>query len=697
MAEQLGPYLLESRIGSGGMADVFLARGPSGVCVVKRPHPHLCANPEFVRMFLDEASVLAQLHHPSIAHIFDLGQSAGVYYLAMEYVPGFDLMTISLEHERQGEFMAADLAAKVIADAAGALDYAHKAVGKNGQPLSLIHRDVTPHNILVSTSGEVKVIDFGVARAAKSMHQTAAGLVKGKYPYMAPEQITGQAIDHRVDIYALGLVLYELLTNARAIAGELEFEQIDNARSARIKPVEQLRPNVPAPLKQILSQALHPQAAGRYQNAAQMQAELLNYLRTERHVVGREDLVRLFRVVAAEAAHQLPTFAPGKQAAPGDLSIRETMPAPDQLIEDTLPPPGSGINPIPSPEPAGRHDTYPSQSSSGSNPRAKMSDAAHNSRTDKSAAHQPPQPPPDSSSRPTDAMARVEVQLGGAAVPPILSPEPIPLVQMTEHPTYPGLPPPTKLIPSGVAKKMGLSPLDSSFRRTIVNTKKTPWALIVFVIAAVIGAGGVAWLYLKPPPEVIPPKPIEPAPVNTVKVEAPDAAVAVAPEPADAAVAVVEAVDAGSAAPEAPLAADTGTVTFTIQPAVTLLIGGKDMGKTGSGPVQLTLPGGPQLVTYVFDDGYRKQERIAVTPSAPKSVKLRFEKVHFQFTAQPSFSRLTIDARAVPVRLGLAETDLWEGEHRAVAVFDKLTISKTFTVKKDGHTTLDFNFFTEAK
>ncbi|MFT3838169.1 MAG: serine/threonine-protein kinase [Myxococcaceae bacterium] len=695
MAEQLGPYLLETRIGSGGMADVFLARGPSGVCVVKRPHPHLCANPEFVRMFLDEASVLAQLHHPSIAHIFDLGQSGGVYYLAMEYVPGFDLMTISLEHERQGEFMAADLAAKVIADAAGALDYAHKAVGANGQPLRLIHRDVTPHNILVSTSGEVKVIDFGVARAAKSMHQTAAGLVKGKYPYMAPEQITGQLIDHRVDIYALGLVLYELLTNARAIAGELEFEQIDNARSARIKPVEQLRPNVPGPLKQILSQALHPQPAGRYQNAAQMQAELLNYLRTERHVVGREDLVRLFRVVAAEAAHQLPTFGPGKVPVAGDLSIRETMPAPDQQIEDTLPPPGSGINPIPSPQPAGRHDTYPSQANS--NPRAKMSDAAHNSRTDKSAAHQPPQPPPDPSSRPTDAMARVEVQLGGAAAPPIMSPEPIPLVQMTEHPTYPGLPPPTKLIPSGVAKGMGLSPLDSSFRRTIVNTKKTPWALIVFVIAAVIGAGGVAWLYLKPAPEVvIPPKQIEPPPVNTVKIETPDAAVAVAPEPADAAVAVVEAVDAGSAAPEVT-ASDTGTVTFTIQPAVTLLIGGKDMGKTGSGPVQLNLPNGPQLVTYVFDDGYRKQERIVVSASTPKTVKLSFEKVHFQLTAQPSFGKLIIDGRNIPVRLGLAETDLWEGEHRAIASFEKFSIPKNFSVKKGGPSTLDFNFFTEAK
>ena len=179
MPEQLGAYVLDKRIGAGGMADVFLARGPKGVCVIKRPHSHLCASADFVRMFLDEASLLAQLHHPGIAQIFDLGQQNGVYYLAMEYVPGFDLMTISLEHERQGEYMAPELAAKVVADAAGALHYAHDAHSANGEPLHIIHRDVSPHNVLVSTRGEVKLIDFGVARAARTMHRTQAGLVKG--------------------------------------------------------------------------------------------------------------------------------------------------------------------------------------------------------------------------------------------------------------------------------------------------------------------------------------------------------------------------------------------------------------------------------------------------------------------------------------------------------------------------------------
>lgn len=308
MAETLGPYTLDKRIGSGGMADVFLAHGPRGVCVVKRPHPHLCANPDFVRMFLDEAAILASLHHPNIAEIFDLGQVSGAFYLAMEYVPGFDLMTISLEHERQGELMAPELCARIIADVAGALHSAHDAKHpKTGQALNLIHRDVSPHNVLLSTSGVVKLIDFGVARAATATHRTQAGLVKGKYPYMAPEQITGQDIDRRVDVYALGLVLYELLTNTRAIAGNTEVEQIDNARASRIRPIEQLRPNLPMPLRQILASCVHPDREGRYPTALALKEDLEKYLKFVGQPIGQEDLLRLFRVVAAEVAHLEPS------------------------------------------------------------------------------------------------------------------------------------------------------------------------------------------------------------------------------------------------------------------------------------------------------------------------------------------------------------------------------------------------------
>jgi serine/threonine-protein kinase len=334
MAERLGPYTLDKRIGAGGMADVFLAEGPGGVCVVKRPHPHLCANPEFVRMFLDEASLLARLTHPGIARIDDLGQVGGVYYLAMEYVPGFDLMTISLEHERHGELLAPELCARIVADVAGALHYAHEALDASGQPLHLIHRDVSPHNILLSTTGEVKLIDFGVARASVTRHRTQAGFVKGKYPYMAPEQITGQAIDRRVDVYALGLVLYELLTNVRAIAGQTEVEQIENARWGRVRPIEQLRPNTPMPLRQIVASCLLVDPEGRYPTAQALQQDLEKYLQYERKVAGREDLLRLFRVVAAEAQAEAPAGDVWLPATPTDLDTPRSVPEAALTAED---------------------------------------------------------------------------------------------------------------------------------------------------------------------------------------------------------------------------------------------------------------------------------------------------------------------------------------------------------------------------
>ncbi|MHB8875022.1 MAG: serine/threonine-protein kinase [Myxococcaceae bacterium] len=211
MGEILGRYTLYRRIGVGGMAEVFLAReaqegGGERLCVVKRAHPFLASDTSALRMFLDEAQLVAQLRHPNIVQIFDLGSINGAFYIAMEYVPGFDLLTIVQEHERQGELIAEAVAARLVAQAAAALDHAHRAVGQDGRPLEIIHRDVSPQNILLSTGGEVKLTDFGVAKASIAKHATQLGIVKGKYAYMSPEQIAGNPVDCRTDIYALGLV-----------------------------------------------------------------------------------------------------------------------------------------------------------------------------------------------------------------------------------------------------------------------------------------------------------------------------------------------------------------------------------------------------------------------------------------------------------------------------------------------------------
>ena len=324
MAAQLGRYTLMNRIGSGGMAEVFLARGPAGVCVIKRMHERIAEDPDLVRMFLDEASLAAQLNHPGIARVFDLGESGGQYFFAMEYVPGFDLYTVLQEHQARRRFVTPQVAARVAADIAAALHHAHEAVSARGQRLNIIHRDVSPQNILVSSFGQVKLIDFGVARASSKLHQTRAGLVKGKAAYMAPEQVVGGAIDRRVDIYALGLNLFELLTNRRAIKGEQEMEQILNARAAELHDVEEFRKDVPISLRAVMQKCLHPKPEGRYATADLVRADLEQWLANSGLTVQREDVMALLQLVPADPTHVFEPQARGGR--PGDSTVRPSAP-----------------------------------------------------------------------------------------------------------------------------------------------------------------------------------------------------------------------------------------------------------------------------------------------------------------------------------------------------------------------------------
>ncbi|MBX7097861.1 MAG: protein kinase [Myxococcaceae bacterium] len=644
MADRLGPYLLDKRIGAGGMADVFLARGPHGVCVIKRPHPHLCATPEFVRMFLDEASLLAQLNHAGIARVFDLGQDGGVFFLAMEYVPGFDLMTISLEHERQGEFIAPELAARVIADAASALHYAHEAVGTNGQPLNIIHRDVTPHNILLSTRGEVKLIDFGVAKAAQGMHKTQAGLVKGKYPYMAPEQITGQAIDRRVDVYALGLVLYELLTNARAIEGDTEVQQIDNARSARIKPVEQLRPNTPMPLRAILAGCLHPDPAGRYPTAAMVASELEGYLRTERQVVGREDLLRLFRVVAAEASHLSPIpleaqvapplASPQPGSPPDDQTLRR-MPAvephatePSMLAQRT------------STEPHFGHGTNPQfPQGIGGSAGAEGRTLLENRVPDAVA----PQPAP---------IQLTQTALGPQA--PLPAPAPIPLTSPAPAGPRPG---------SGgkglvLAAVGALALLGAAVTFVLWPSATTPAVDPKGVLLAVADAGET-------------PEPLEDAGAVAETSGEPDAGVELAQAEPDAGAAVV-----------APVARDPAVLSADCTPASTVVVDGKPRGAT---PLELQLPPGQHTVLFVSEkDGFRRLTSVKLDPGERRQLAIRAQRATLEVSLEP-FGRLSLDGKVIAPATSFKEIQTWDGRHvlEGFQAELKKTVRETVDLKPD--------------
>jgi serine/threonine protein kinase len=295
MSETLGRYRLDRKLATGGMAEVFLAHrlGDTTPCVVKRAFSFLSDNPDFARMFLQEAQLAAQLNHPNIARIFELGQAGGTYFLAMEYVPGLDLLQVIELARARGEPLAPHHCASIIAQAARALHHAHDAIGHKGEPLNIIHRDVSPHNILLSRRGEVKLIDFGVAKASTFLHRTRAGMIKGKYPYMSPEQVAGDPLDRRADLYSLGLVLFELLTRERAIPGSTEGEVIENASHARILPVWSLRPDLPHKLAEVLMRCLAADRDRRWPTAEAVALELERFIAHHGEPVTPADLARL--------------------------------------------------------------------------------------------------------------------------------------------------------------------------------------------------------------------------------------------------------------------------------------------------------------------------------------------------------------------------------------------------------------------
>ena len=214
---RFGKYTLIDRIAVGGMAEIFLARqaGPEGFeknIVIKRIRPHLSKEPNFVRMFLNEAKLAAQLNHPNIVQIYDLGKIGESYFIAMEYIFGRDMRRIIPKADALGIPFPMVYALKIASSVCEGLYFAHQRVDVYGQRLDIVHRDVTPENIFVSFDGTVKILDFGIAKAANQIEQTLAGELKGKLSYMSPEQCVGSQLDNRSDLFSLGTVLYEWLT-----------------------------------------------------------------------------------------------------------------------------------------------------------------------------------------------------------------------------------------------------------------------------------------------------------------------------------------------------------------------------------------------------------------------------------------------------------------------------------------------------
>lgn len=272
-------YELVQPIGKGGMAEVFVGRqvGMQGFAkrvVLKRILPELASNKLFVDMFTEEARVAARITHPNVVQIFDLGRSSTETYIVMEYVDGTDLNT-AMELLRAAQLLfPVELAARIVADVAGGLHAAHSYVDDDGKPSPIIHRDVSPHNVLISKDGHVKIADFGIAKAADSRLVTAAGVYKGKMSFLSPEYIQGQPADARSDVFAAGIVLYILLTGKHPFGGPNLAAMIDMVINSNVPPIGAQRPDVPAALQEITRKAMARLPADRYQTAREMQEAL---------------------------------------------------------------------------------------------------------------------------------------------------------------------------------------------------------------------------------------------------------------------------------------------------------------------------------------------------------------------------------------------------------------------------------------
>ena len=273
MGELFGPYELLRSLATGGMGQIYLARstraeGFSKLLVVKLLLAEYSRDPGFVAMFLDEARIAAKLNHPNIGQIFDLGDVEGTYYLAMEYIPGVDLRTLERDCTDRGRPLPLPLACRIFADAAAGLHYAHELTDDAGHPLGVVHRDVSPSNLLVSFDGGVKLIDFGIAKAKGRSTATAAGQLKGKFAYMSPEQAEGDPLDRRSDLYSLGLVFHEVITGKRVLQRDSDTQTLKAAREGAVEPCSKANPLVPASLDAVIGKALARRPEDRYATAS---------------------------------------------------------------------------------------------------------------------------------------------------------------------------------------------------------------------------------------------------------------------------------------------------------------------------------------------------------------------------------------------------------------------------------------------
>jgi serine/threonine protein kinase len=276
-------YRITERVAAGGMAEVFrgIAESMQGFkknIAIKRILPNLTKNKKFVAMFLDEARLSLSLQHANIVQVFDIGHSEDTYFIVMEFVDGIDLKALTEWRRRIGRRIPIAHTLYIVMEICKGLSYAHEMLNpETGRPLGIVHRDISPPNVLISKQGEVKVVDFGLAKATSQIETTDPGVVKGKMSYLSPEAARGEEVDFRADIFAVGILLYELLSGKRLFYGETDYQTVELVRNAKIPPLKAQNPQVEPELEDVVRKALARRASDRFDSATDLQDALAHY------------------------------------------------------------------------------------------------------------------------------------------------------------------------------------------------------------------------------------------------------------------------------------------------------------------------------------------------------------------------------------------------------------------------------------
>ncbi|MBN2694256.1 serine/threonine protein kinase [bacterium] len=308
-----GRYYLLRHIATGGMAEIFLSKqlgleGFEKLLVIKKILNQYAENQDFITMFLDEARLAAKLDHPNIVRIYDLGKQGNSYYIAMEYIAGEDLRGIMKKISQKGQLIPIQHTIHIISSISEGLDYAHKKKDPSGKPLNIIHRDISPQNVMVSYEGNVKLLDFGIAKASTQSSETEAGVLKGKYAYMSPEQAKGKKLDHRSDIFSVGILLFEMLTNHRLFKAGNQLDTLRKLVYEEIPSPKSFNPNIPDRLEEIVMKALEKDPDKRYHTARDFQADLEEFVAESQLICSPTRTAKFMQEIFVEELKNLQTL-----------------------------------------------------------------------------------------------------------------------------------------------------------------------------------------------------------------------------------------------------------------------------------------------------------------------------------------------------------------------------------------------------